>query len=73
LKARIPTWPEQCDGTPTSGCSSKIETDALCWAAARAAIAPLIPHPATAMSTDLDGKIHLLVLTLREADVPELA
>ena len=71
MKARIPTWPEQCDGRPTSGCSSKIDTEALFWTAARAAVAPLTPHPTTAMSTDFEGKVHLLALTLREVAVSE--
>ena len=71
LNAMIPTWPEQCEGTPTSGCSSKTETEAPFWAAARAVVAPLTPHPTTATSTSLEGKIHLLTLALYDPEEPE--
>jgi len=57
LNAGIPTCPEQWDGVPTSGCSSKIETDTFLLAAANAAVAPLTPHPTMAMSVELWGKV----------------
>jgi hypothetical protein len=60
LKAMIPTCPEQWDGIPTWGCSSKIETETFFLAIARAAVAPLTPHPTMAASTELVGKFSRL-------------
>ena len=61
LKAWMPTWPEQCDGIPISGCSSKTETVAPLRVAASPAVAPLTPHPTTATSTDVGGNFLFLI------------
>jgi hypothetical protein len=58
LKAKIPTWPEQCVGSPTFECSSKIDTEIPRCAAASAAAAPLTPHPTTAKSICSCGIVH---------------
>ncbi len=46
----MPTWPEQCDGTPTRSCSSRTITLDPMEVAVSATVAPATPQPTTMMS-----------------------
>ena len=65
LKARIPTCPEQWEGSPICSCSSKIVTERPRRAAATAALAPLTPHPTIAMSAESACKFLFTAMPCR--------